>query len=259
MIKKSLLQLVLLLLLLLVSSVSCTIQKRTFNRGFHVEWKSSKKSIDQSNSEVASIKHLTISKRLNDSLTIPNETSTAAENQNDNVLQSVETKPNTFVALKRSIKHDDTTEMYTYTYKKKTIIASKEDIQKAEKKRALKKSFLLIGLLLLIAAIVCAYFGLSSLESGILILAFICVLVSIFLLISGLFIANSLYELFKSMLIKHNKLLKNSKTESSLNSEESMETYPTIEPNPKSKRNGLIFLTLFLSSIIGFIVFKNFN
>lgn len=241
-----------------VSLFSCTIQKRSFNSGYHIEWKTKLQNQPQKNIEKEVL--LSSSKQVDNSDSSTNTSLFASdiESLNDNEVFSEKIK---IQDLKENILHkenDDTVEMYTYTYKKKTIIASNEDIQKVEKKRIVKKSFLLIGFALLLISLLFTFLGLSSLESGILIIALICGILSIILLISGCLISIVLFEMIKSMILKHNTLLKQSSNESTPNSEESLEVYPTVEPNPKSKRNLRIFLVLILASIIGFIVFKNF-
>lgn len=255
MVKKSHLRQLSFILALSVSLLSCTIQKRSFNRGYHVEWKSNISEQKEKNTEKVALKSSSIDQSNSECLIeqnlIQQDKEIPSENNNVNLKEQNPIQDLNETSL--ITENEDTVEMYTYSYKDKTIVASKEDIHKVEKKRKSSSALLILGVLLLIVSIGALYAGVTSFNLAIAVLGILFGLgggvMSIILLVAALLTFFSYKDLLKKMILKNNAILEGKDIES--------ETDPKSIPNPNSKRNFLIFALISISVIIRFIVFKN--
>lgn len=240
-----------------VCLLSCTIQKRSFNRGYHIEWKTKIQDQPLNTSDNEALLNSSKRRTNSDSLTKNKLFAPDIESLTDNEVFSEEIKIQDFKENILQNENDDTVEMYTYNYKNKTIIASKEDINKLEKKKISFKLLLLIGLLLLVVSVGVLFMGANSFNLAIGVLGVLFGIgggvVSIILLFAGLISFLYYKELLKKMITKNNAILEGSPIESSSEKDQQ------IVPNPHSKRNFLIFVVLIFTSVIGYIAFKNFN
>lgn len=255
MIKKSHTFLLSYLLIFTLVLFSCTIQKRSFNRGYHIEWKSNISEQKEKNTEKVVQKSSSIDQSNYECLTEQNQIHKDKEilSENNYVNLKEQNPIQDFNESSLLTENEDTVEMYTYSYKDKTIIASKEDIKKVEKKRKSSSMLLIFGVLLLIVSIGALYAGLTSFDLAIAVLGILFGLgggfVSIILLVAALLTFFAYKDLLKKMILKNNAILEGKDIES--------ETEPRSIPNPNSKRNFLIFAIISISAIIGVNVFKN--
>jgi hypothetical protein len=256
MVKKSHLRQFSFILLMSVSLLSCTIQKRSFNRGYYVEWKTKLQNQPQNNLENEVL--LSSSKRIviSDSSTKNHLFATDIDPLIDNDVFSEKIKIQDFKENILQSENEDTLEMFTYKYRNKTIIASKKDIQKLEKKKITFSILSILGLLLLIVSVGVLFIGANSVDIGAAVVGVLFGIgggiFSLIILFAGLVSFLYYKELLKKMITKNNAILEGTPIEST------SETDQQIVPNPHSKRNFLIFVVLIFTSVIGYIAFKNF-
>jgi hypothetical protein len=110
MIKKYYLRQLSLILVMSVSLFSCTIQKRSFNRGYHIEWKSkiNSESKESVGSEVLSLSQKNIVANENDIIHVAKESDSTTIENKTNPLEKSEQLNKKPIGLKSSLSLPDT-------------------------------------------------------------------------------------------------------------------------------------------------------
>ncbi|MFN5982593.1 MAG: hypothetical protein ACK46Y_02590 [Fluviicola sp.] len=110
MIKKYYLRQLSLILVMSVSLFSCTIQKRSFNRGYHIEWKSkiNSESKESVGSEVLSLSEKNIVANENDIIHVVKESDSTTIENKTNPLEKSEQLNKKPIGLKSSLSLPDT-------------------------------------------------------------------------------------------------------------------------------------------------------
>jgi hypothetical protein len=254
MIKKYYLRQLSLILVMSVSLFSCTIQKRSFNRGYHIEWKSkiNSESKESVGSEVLSLSQKNIVANENDIIHVAKESDSTTIENKTNPLEKFEQLIKKPIGLKSSLSPPDSTfvDLKKIKYKGKTYFLERKKINEFKDKNAFY--YIFISLLLITAFLTLFILGILveyiSAEA-ILIAVSIIITAVIMSIVLGFFLFNN-----KRVLIENEKHYDpNQNIEKPIEKEERV-----ISPELK-KRNKIAiftFLGLIISAVIFFTIIK---